>query len=174
MNIITKSSNLAPHLRATSRVVSASLKPTTAAVNLPSEEVVEKPANVLASYKSGPIGSISALSGIGGGYQILFESQLNVHEKKNWNYVIARCEETILSSLVDLTVHYVTHAQTFVLHRMCLYHCFDSGNCVSPFQWQLKFDVHTPICHHPISPNIWKTATRTGELTRTRVVTITW
>lgn len=64
MNIISRSTSLASQLKATSRVVSSSLKPATTGV-LPSDPKVEGQSNVT-SYFSGPIGNLSAVSGVGG------------------------------------------------------------------------------------------------------------
>lgn len=98
MNIISKSANLAPYLKATNTIVSASLKPLASAVILPSENHVDKPANVLASYKSGPIGSISAISGVGGSYKIIKSLQFNAK-----NYELCNCsvrmDESFCSSI---------------------------------------------------------------------------
>lgn len=71
---------MAPYLKATNTVVSASLKPLAAATILPSEDVAEKPAIQLSSYKSGPIGSISVLSGIGGLYKLIIQTKLNAQK----------------------------------------------------------------------------------------------
>lgn len=65
MNIISKSSNLASQLKATSRVVTASLRPAATGV-VASDSKEEGQANVLARYVSGPIGNLSAVSGVGG------------------------------------------------------------------------------------------------------------
>lgn len=69
INVISKSGNLAPYLKATTQVVASGLKPAAAAVTLPKESVVAHPGTPTSSHSLGkvlPRGPISVVSGPAG------------------------------------------------------------------------------------------------------------
>lgn len=69
INVISKSGNLSPYLRATSQVVASGLKPAAVAVTLPKETVVAQPGTPSSAHTLGqvlPRGPLSVVSGPSG------------------------------------------------------------------------------------------------------------